>query len=394
MTTVEAVDHLLHEVLRLHVHPVERHLDLEGLLAVAHVHRPPHVHLAAEGGAEAPPALLLHLREQPPEPRGADLTRLAHVRAHELVAQVGGQHAPRGEHRGHARHHHPADLEHPRHVGDVQAGRAAEGEQGEAAGIGPAAHRDQPDALRHVGVHHPVDALRRRDHVQAEPLRDALHRGTRRLRIEARAPAQEARGVEQAQHQVGVGHRRRGAAPAIAGGPRRGARALRADVQDAARVHPRDRPAAGAQGVDVDAGQGHPARAHRLVAGEVGLSALEQRDVGAGAPHVERDQVALAEQPRGVTAARDTARGTGEDRARREAHRVRDGRHPAVRLHDEHVAPVARGLQARSERPEIPRQHRSHVGVDHGGAESLVLLDLGQHVGGERHVGVGQQARE
>ncbi len=180
----------------------------------------------------------------------------------------------------------------------------------------------------------------------------------------------------------------------VARGPGHRARALRPHVEDAARVHPRDRAAARAERVDVDARQRDLARAHRLVAGEVRLAALEQRDVGAGAAHVEGDEVALAEQAGGVPASRDAARRAREHRARGQPHRVRDGGDAAVRLHDQHVALVAGLAQARAQAAQVAAQHRAHVGVHHGGAEALVLLDLREHVRGERHVGVGQEARE
>ena len=136
------------------------------------------------------------------------------------------------------------------------------------------------------------------------------------------------------------------------------------------------------------------ARPDRLVAGEMRLAALEQRDVGAGPAHVEGDEVALAEQARGVPAPRDAAGRAREDGARGQAHRVRDGRDAAVRLHDQHVALVARLAQPRAQVAQVAAEDRAHVGIHHGGAEALVLLDLREHVGGERHVGVGQQPRE
>ena len=91
----------------------------------------------------------------------------------------------------------------------------------------------------------------------------------------------------------------------------------------------------------------------------------------------------------------DAARRAREHRARGEADRVGDGGDAAVRLHDQHVArdsPPRAAAPPR--RPQVAGEHRAHVGVHHGRAEALVLLDLRQHLGGERHVGVGQQAGE
>jgi hypothetical protein len=384
---VEPRNHLIHEVRGLHVHAVQRHLDLERLLAVAHVDRAPHRDLSGEAG-QALATLRLHLRKPPPKARRPDHARLAHVGAHHLVAKVGGQHAPGREHRGHARHDHTGDLQHAGDLGDVKSRGAAEGEQGEAARVGAAAHRDEPDALRHVGVDHAADALRCGHRAHAQRARHAAHCRLGRGRVETGAAPQEVRGVEETQHHVGVGHRGLDPAAVVAGGPGGGARTLRPHVEDPARVDPGNRSATGAQGVDVDAGQRHLAAAHRLIAGEVGLAALEQRDVGAGPAHVEGDEIALADHPRAVGATGDAARGAREDRPCGEANRVGDGGHAAVRLHDEHAAAIAGFRQARLEPAQVPGEHRAHVGVHHGGAEALVLLDLRQHLGRERHVRV------
>ena len=64
--------------------------------------------------------------------------------------------------------------------------------------------------------------------------------------IERHAPAVEIVRIEIAEHDAGVGHRRLVAAAAVAGRPRHGAGALRADAQQAAGVDPGDRAAAGA----------------------------------------------------------------------------------------------------------------------------------------------------
>ena len=124
-----------------------------------------------------------------------------------------------------------------------------------------------------------------------------------------------------------------------------------------------------------------------LVACQLGLAVLEERDVGGGAAHVEGDEVAVAQEPRRVPAARDAARGAGEHRARGQPHRVGDARDAAVRLHDEDLARVAARLEPLREAPQVGRQRRADVGIDHRRAEALVLLDLRQHLRGERRRG-------
>ncbi len=105
--------------------------------------------------------------------------------------------------------------------------------------------------------------------------------------------------IEEAEDDVGVGDGGRRAALAVGGGTRIGSCALRAHVQDSA-GDPGDRPAAGAQRVNVEARQRHLRDAHPLFARELRLAILKQGDVGAGAAHVEGDQIALAEQAHAV----------------------------------------------------------------------------------------------
>jgi hypothetical protein len=125
----------------------------------------------------------------------------------------------------------------------------------------------------------------------------------------------------------------------------------------------------------------------------VRLAAFQQRDVRAGAAHVEGDEI-----PSPITRAqcrfRRCRRRPGEHGAGGQAHGVLDGGDAAMRLHDEHAAGIAGLLQPRVEPAEIARQHGSHVSVHHRGPEALVLLDLREHLGGQRYVGRREQPRE
>ena len=142
--------------------------------------------------------------------------------------------------------------------------------------------------------------------------------------VEPGAAAEEVVGIEQPEDQVGVGHGRRRAAPAVAGGPGLGAGALGADVQHAAGIDPRDRAAAGADADDVERLQRDALAGEPPVGGDLRGAADDQRDVGAGAAHVEQDQVGLADQARGVAAAGDAAGRAGEHGAGGEPHGVGD----------------------------------------------------------------------
>ena len=113
----------------------------------------------------------------------------------------------------------------------------------------------------------------------------------RRRRVELHRAAEEEIGVDAAEHDIGVGRSRRGAAAAVAGRARHRAGALRADAQQSALVDPGDRAAAGADGADVD--HRHLDRQAPLdleVGGERDLTVDHRRAVGRGAAHVERHQ--------------------------------------------------------------------------------------------------------
>jgi hypothetical protein len=83
-----------------------------------------------------------------------------------------------------------------------------------------------------------VDAARRGESVDPELVGDAVDRGFGRRPVETAPATEEARGIEIAEHQIGIGDRRSGAAGAIAGWAGNGAGALRTRMQNAAGVDP------------------------------------------------------------------------------------------------------------------------------------------------------------
>ena len=136
--------------------------------------------------------------------------------------------------------------------------RAPEGQQRKAARVDAAPDRDQPDPFRHVGIDDAVNALGRRRAVDTQPRGDRVHRDGGGLHVEPLPAAQEARWVEEPEHQVGVGDGRRSSTASITGGPRARTGAGGPDVQHAAGVDVRDRAAARADSRDVEAVQGDP----------------------------------------------------------------------------------------------------------------------------------------
>src|SRR5258706_23141 len=82
----------------------------------------------------------------------------------------------------------------------------------------PAADRQELDALGHVRVDDARDALGGGERVGAERLGQRRDGALGGGHVEADAAAEEVAGIEQAAHEIGVGHRGRGAAAAIPGG--------------------------------------------------------------------------------------------------------------------------------------------------------------------------------
>ena len=215
----------------------------------------------------------------------------------ELVLQVGGEEAGRGDDPGVRRHEHPRDLELASDVAGEERAGAARGDERELARVVAAAHRVELDRLRHPELLDLKRAERRLLEVDAEPVGDRLHRRLGELDVEEHPPSEQASvGPQAPEQELGVGRGRELAAAAVAGGTGVGARRLRADAEDAALVDVRDRAAARADRVDVD----H--RHHRLVVADLRveqvshpqLAARRDADVGRGAADVERDDVVEA----------------------------------------------------------------------------------------------------
>ena len=233
-------------------------------------------------------------------------------------------------------------------------GRAAERHQGVVAGIEAAFGGDAAHGLGHLFHRHGDEALGGglyalgahglRQHVQPRPARRRVQGGVA-LRPEHR---REESGVEPAQHQVRVRHRRR-PAPAVAGRPRIGPGAGRAGAGPHA-VERQDRAAAGRHRLHVQ----H--RAAQLHAGDLRRvpplqDAREPADVRRCPAHVETQNGDLA-------------------RLRR---RPRHADHPAGRAGDHRVAAPERLSRHQSARRghEVERRtghrvgHPAHIGLQH-----------------------------
>ena len=123
----------------------------------------------------------------------------------------------------------------------------------------------------------------------------SVERLFRRVEIELHLAAEEAVGAEAAEHQVGVGDGRLGAAEAVADRARRGAGAFRADAQRVADLDAGDAAAAGADLLDVDHRHLHRQAggiaADQRRAGHQHVALVDHAGLGGGAAHVEGDGI-------------------------------------------------------------------------------------------------------
>ena len=147
-------------------------------------------------------------------------------------------------------------------------------------------------------------------------------------------------------------------------------------MEDAARIHPRHRAATRADADDVEALQAHPLPGQPAVRGDRRLAAHDQGDVGARPAHVEGNEIAVADQARGVAAAGHTAGRTGEHCPGSEADSVRDRRHATMGLDDEQRPLEACLAQPYRQSLEVELEGRPDIGVHHRRAGALVLLDF------------------
>ena len=221
--------------------------------------------------------------------------------AHEIVAQIGEQHAEGREYTGRERHDDLAHADLARHLDGVQGTGAAIGEQHEIAGIETALGGDALHRVGHRGGGDAQDSVGGLDRAHAERIADlAFERALGGGDVELHLAAQKALGAEPAEHQIGIGHGRLGAAEAVTGGTGRSARALRAEAERAV-VDAGDRAATGRDLENVHHGDLHRQRlfvaADQRRARGQSLAVIDDAGLGGGAAHVEGDGIVDFQRP-------------------------------------------------------------------------------------------------
>ena len=192
--------------------------------------------------------------------------------------------------------------------------------------------------------------------------------------------------VENAEHQIGVGHGRLGAAGLVAGRPRRGAGAARPDAQIAALIDPGDGAAAGADGGDIDGRdvdgvlvEDRRGRARRLAVDD-------QADQKGGAAEIGRDHLAVAEPVRQALRADGAAGEHRADRADGALGGVARAHGLPGALHDQERAAKTAFVEAAFEPDQIIVEPRRHHGAHHGGDVARIFADARADQRGEADI--------
>ena len=225
-----------------------------------------------------------------------------------------------------------------------------------------------------------------------------------RIRVQGKVPPDERLRVEVPQHQVRVGDGRMLPAPGVADGPWSSPGAARTDLEPAGRIDRCDAAAPGPHFHDVDGGDlnriagpleqavaGRRAARDFRLRDDRELAVAHERRLGGRPSHVENQQVANAEQRTEPLCADDARGGSRLDDADRIFGGQSGRQDPAVRLHDGERDGHADAPHPRREGGHVRLDDRADVGVDDGRRSPLVLLDLGEELGGSRYGNFGQQ---
>ena len=311
-----------------------------------------------------------------------------------LVGNRGGEESQRGGGPRRGRHHH---LAHPELAGDprgVKRPRAAHRHHRVPARIAALLDDVHAGGAGHVLAHEVVDAPGRLGDRESEVRGEPGHRGFRGGGVEGHPATQEITRIEKAEEQVRVGHRGLDPALSVAGGAGLGTRALGTDLEQAQFVDPCDRSAPCPDLHHVDDRGMHRQSAsplepvnprgleHRR---DVGLAVLNEGRLGRRAPHVEGQEVRVADCPTDEGARLRAAGGARFEEANgKPFRRLRSGE-PSGGLDEMETPPEAALAQDPLEPADIGGHEGLHVGVRGGGRRAFVLVDLGMHVARDRY---------
>jgi hypothetical protein len=201
--------------------------------------------------------------------------------------------------------------------------------------IGALLDGQDPDRVRHVLVADPHHGGGGLELGVLEPLSQSSNGAGGERPVERQLSAEEECGIEPAEHEVRVGDRRLLAAPAVAGGSRDCARALRPDLEEAAGIDPSDRAAACPDRPRRDARHADREAELELEVRRIERLALEDdAHVAARSAHVECERTIHPSSARDVCPADATARDSGQEQVRRAGAGLGRNGATAVRLQE------------------------------------------------------------
>ena len=244
-----------------------------------------------------------------------------------------------------------------------------------------------PGRVRHVLVDHFDDADSGPVAFESERLPDVASKSDRcALRLQSDAATRETAGIQPAENEVCIRHRRALSAPPVAGWTWLGAGTPGPDLETVDLVDARDRPAASADLHHLDDRNTNRKTASLQVtvpagnlegSGALRHPVLDQADLRGRPAHIKRKRF-LETAFACHVASEDRSPGrAGLDEPDGKLRRVFDGGDATARHHQIKRASQPPGAQTLAQAKEIPGDQRPDIGVCAGGGETLVLPDLG-----------------
>ncbi|MCY1513414.1 hypothetical protein D9M68_479100 [compost metagenome] len=185
---------------------------------------------------------------------------------------------------------------------------------------------------------------------------------------------------------MGVGDGHDLAAAVVGDGARHRARALRADLERARVVDARDAAAACADDVHVHHLGLDRIVGHQAAGSEQRPQLGHQRHVGAGAAHVEGDQVGQAGHAAQLGCA-DHAGGRARHAGAYRGREHRFHRHQAsVGMHRGRLGGHAHAAHGAHQIAHVAGHARAHIGIERGGGHAFVFAELRQDLAGHAQV--------
>ncbi len=227
--------------------------------------------------------------------RQINMVETRSVGPREGILQIGVEHAVGGQHWGCGRDQDGVDLQMSRHSADVQARGTPKGEESKVAGIDPAFHGQEADALSHRGRHHLMHAIGCLHGGEIQGGGNVLVQGLlSQVPVELGFPRQEIVRVQESEHQIGVRDRGVRAAFAIAGWPGISPSTLWAYMQHTSGIDLGDATTTRSQSLHVDHGHRDLPAGLKFFRGEMRYAVVDEGNVRARAAHIKADDLRQA----------------------------------------------------------------------------------------------------